>query len=226
MFLQLTASTQLQDTGRMSEPTIIAILGAECTGKSSLAQDLGAALAASGHDVAVVPEYLRVFCDTHGRTPRVDEQRAIARAQTARIQAAAARHALVLADTTALVTAVYSDLVFGDASLYDESVLAHLACRVNLLTATDIPWVADGIQRDGPHARERVDGRLRSVLLERGLPFSVLVGDQATRVQSALRTVLRCTEPAPTNPDEPRWRWVCAHCGDAACEAAALERPR
>ena len=138
MFLQLTASTQLQDTGHMSEPTIIAILGAECTGKSSLAQDLGAALVAAGQDVAVVPEYLRVFCDTHGRTPRVDEQRAIARAQTARIQAAAARHALVLADTTALVTAVYSDLVFGDTSLYDESVLAHLACRVNLLTATDI----------------------------------------------------------------------------------------
>ncbi len=210
----------------MSEPTIIAILGAECTGKSSLAQDLGAALVAAGQDVAVVPEYLRVFCDTHGRTPRVDEQRAIARAQTARIQAAGARHALVIADTTALVTAVYSELIYGDTSLYDESVLAHLACRVNLLTATDIPWVADGIQRDGPHARERVDGRLRSVLLERGLPFSVLVGDQATRVHSALRAVLRCTGPAPTTPDEPRWRWVCGHCGDAACEAAAPERPR
>jgi nicotinamide riboside kinase len=99
----------------MSEPTVIAILGAECTGKSSLAQDLGAALAASGHDVAVVPEHLRVFCDTHGRTPRVDAQRAIARAQSARILAAGARHALVIADTTALVTAVYSGLVFGDA---------------------------------------------------------------------------------------------------------------
>ena len=42
---------------------VIAIVGAESTGKSTLAAALCAALRAEGHDAAFVPEYLREFCD-------------------------------------------------------------------------------------------------------------------------------------------------------------------
>ena len=61
---------------------------------------------------------LREFCDRDARTPRRDEQAAIAASRRARIAAAAAGAEVVVADTTALMIAVYSDLVFGDTSLY------------------------------------------------------------------------------------------------------------
>ena len=61
---------------------VVALLGAESTGKTTLARDIGAALAARGLRVEVVGEVLREFCDTHARTPRRDEQAAIAAAQT------------------------------------------------------------------------------------------------------------------------------------------------
>ena len=93
---------------------VVALLGAESTGKTTLAQELGQALDARGERVAVVGEYLREFCDREARTPRIDEQRDIAAEQTRRIAAAAHTHDIVIADTTALMIAVYSDHVFGD----------------------------------------------------------------------------------------------------------------
>lgn len=210
----------------MPEPTIIAILGAECTGKSTLAAALAVSLADAAIDAVVVPEYLREFCAAHGRTPRIDEQRHIAREQSRRITHAAGRHAVVVADTTALMTAVYSELLFDDPGLYPESLRAHRTCRLTLLTALDIPWVADGIQRDGPAARVRVDALVRGLLQQQGLPFSVLVGDESARVEAAVRVVRRCLAPARPDAAEPRWQWVCQHCGDGACEALSLGRSR
>lgn len=210
----------------MHEPAIIAIVGAECTGKSTLAQAIGASLTEAGIDAAVVPEYLREFCIAHGRTPHAHEQRDIGREQWCRIRAAAQRHAVVVADTTALMTAIYSELYFDDASLYAQALLAQQAYHLHLLTGLDVPWVADGFQRDGPATRERVDARLRAVLLAQALPFSVLVGAAAARRTTALRVVLRTLGPAPPVASATRWRWNCEHCGAGAGEAAERLLPR
>ena len=67
----------------------VVLLGAESTGKTTLANELGSVLTAEGRKVAVVHEYLREFCEQAGRTPRPEEQAAIAAEQTRRIAAAA-----------------------------------------------------------------------------------------------------------------------------------------
>ena len=104
---------------------VIALLGAESTGKTTLAIALRAALVAEGREAVVVPEYLREFCDREQRTPRPVEQRAIADEQTRRIEAAAIAHRCVIADTTALMIAVYSDQVFSDTGLYAHAQAAR-----------------------------------------------------------------------------------------------------
>ena len=86
----------------MSRAFVVALVGAESTGKTTLAGELGLALATRGQRVAVVGEVLREFCDREARTPRRDEQAAIAAEQTRRIDAAAADAEIVVADTTAL----------------------------------------------------------------------------------------------------------------------------
>jgi hypothetical protein len=70
------------------------------------------------------------------------------------------RHDVVVCDTTALMTAVYSHTVFGDDSLDASPCLCkqhRTLVSLTLLTALDLPWVADGLQRDGPQVREPVD---------------------------------------------------------------------
>ena len=62
-------------------PLRVAIVGAESTGKSELARALADALSGEfGLRCHIVDEWLRDWCDRHGRTPSADEQLEIGRA--------------------------------------------------------------------------------------------------------------------------------------------------
>jgi nicotinamide riboside kinase len=212
----------------------IAIVGAESTGKTTLAQALVPALAAeTGQRVAWVAETLREWCERVGRTPQAHEQASILRAHHERIDAAAAGHDIVVCDTTALTTAVYSTLIFGDRSLDERALALHRRMAHTLLTATDLPWVADGHQRDGPHVREPVDRSLRERLVAARLPFSVVGGqggERLARALDALRPLWR--EPAgglftrlgAAVPGKASGRWACTCCDVPEYEQALRAR--
>jgi hypothetical protein len=100
-----------------------------------------------------------------GRTPRRDEQAGILHAQNERITAASQprrgglrHHGL---DDGGLQPPDLQRLFTGRTG----HVRSIVAWRLSLLTALDLPWVADGHQRDGPQVREPVDNTLRELLL-------------------------------------------------------------
>jgi len=213
---------------------VIALLGAESTGKTSLAAAGCERLAqATGLHCTWVPEGLRRWCERHGRTPREHEQAAIAAEQALAIEAAAATHALVLCDTTPLQIAVYSEQVFGDCSLLAGAIAWQRRwCALTLLTAMDLPWVADGL-RDGPQAQAPTDTLLRQALIGAGLPWALVSGSGEARTEALLDAVspLLLRQPAlPRNglftrlaareAAEPAWRWTCEQCDAPACEHA------
>ena len=199
----------------MAQPLKLAILGAECTGKSSLVAALQAHWQARGAKVQVVHEVLRQWCDQHGRTPLAQEQIAIAQAQ-----AALAEHPTeadyLIADTSPLMTAVYSDVLFQDPSLYPFALKHQRIYQHTLIAGLDLPWQADGIQRDGADMRRRIDARLRDVLQREGLAFSIVYGTGPARLASALAVL----EPGVSTVPQARgsWRWLCDKCSDADCE--------
>ncbi|MFO1272565.1 MAG: AAA family ATPase [Rubrivivax sp.] len=219
----------------MAEALVVAIVGAESTGKTALAAALAERVAAeTGLACTWVPEHLRQWCDTMGRTPQRHEQALIAAAQREAIEAAARTHHLVLADTTPLMTAVYSRMVFDDASLVAEAAAWQRRCALTLLTALDLPWVADGLQRDGPHVRAPVDALIREALVAHALPWSLVAGAGEARIENALDAIaplLRARETprrglftrlADRNAqDKP---WSCELCDDPACEHRVRQR--
>ena len=160
---------------------IVALLGAECTGKSTLAEAL-----ARQCQAGLVTEYLREWCDAGGRTPDRHEQLHIAAEQAARIEAAARHHRLVFCDTTPFITALCSQHYFQDDSLLPEAAAFQRRCDLTLVCAPDLPWQADGIQRDGPEVRARFDARLRAALRAHALPWVEVQGDEAARLRIAL----------------------------------------
>ncbi len=210
-------------TPRLPAGCVIAVLGAESTGKSTLAQALVQRLRQRGVAATLVGEVLREWCEREGRTPRSDEQAAIAAEQTRRI-AAAARAGVVVADTTALMIAVYSEQLFGDRGLYDDALAAQRGYGVTLLTALDLPWVADGLQRDGPHVRAPVDASVRAALARAGVPFSVVHGHGAERLAAAWNAINSISNyPDSTSAggrfdSQNRRFWQCDRCSDAGCE--------
>ena len=203
-------------TPTLATGNVIAVLGAESTGKTELARALAARLQQRGIATTLVGEYLREWCEREGRTPRPDEQAAIAAEQTRRI-AQAAERGVVVADTTALMTAIYSDMLFDDRSLHAEALAAQRGYAVTLLTALDLPWVADGLQRDGPHVREPVDARARAALVGAGLGFSVVHGSGEQRLASAWNAINAMNTPEQSG-SRAGWRWPCEKCSDPACE--------
>lgn len=199
---------------------IIALLGAECTGKSALSHALAAKLQSLGQDAVAVSETLREWCDAHQRTPLLHEQLHIATTQQSRIEAAAAQHSMVIADTTALMTAVYSEYVFKDVSLYPQALAQQRAVAVTLVTGLDMPWEPDGIQRDGVHVRSDVDRLLREVLGTAQIPYQVVYGLGDARLRNAMDSIAACAgfHWARASKPSKKWTWVCDKCSDPECE--------
>ena len=221
--------------GSAPAPLRIAIVGAESTGKSVLACALADALTREfGLRCAVVDEYLREWCDREGRTPRADEQMGIALEHARRIDAAASQPDVdvLLCDTTPLMVAVYSDLLFDDRSLEPVARACQQRMDMTLLTSLDLPWVADGLQRDGPHVRAPVDARVRARLADWGMRWSVVSGSDSARTDAALdalRPLLRehsrrerstglFVRLNASQEGPPRPLWVCELCDDPLCE--------
>jgi nicotinamide riboside kinase len=194
----------------------IALLGAESTGKTELAQALAAHYRAQGVEAVAVPEVLREWCAREGRTPRPEEQLPIAQEQERRVDEAAARGRIVIADTTALMVAIYSAMLFEDGTLYRFALERQRGYDHTLLTGLDLPWVADGLQRDGPHVREPVDELLREALARAGVPYRVVYGSGAQRLASALAAI--DAVPRPSDDAGANWVWNCEKCSDPQCE--------
>lgn len=165
----------------------VALLGAECTGKTTLAHQLTQTLASRGLDAACIDEYLRHWCERSQRTPGPYEQSGIAMAQAQRINNTQAQ--MLIADTTPLMTAVYSDFYFHDASLYPLALAFQRGFDCTLLLGSDLPWVADGLQRDGPQVRQQMDTLLRKVLSQAAVPYRSIEGAGAQRLQQALQAL-------------------------------------
>lgn len=63
------------------------------------------------------------------------------------------------------------------------------------------------------------DNQLRQGLEAQRLPFAVVYGSAAQRVQSAVQAIAHAQRAARRLPtDAPQWQWQCEKCSDAACE--------
>jgi hypothetical protein len=209
----------------MSRVQRIAILGAESTGKSCLAQALAGVMRSRGHSVSTACEALRHWCEREGRTPLAHEQMGIAQTQAQAVMCI--EQGVVIADTTPLMTAVYSHLLFNDQSLYPMALAHQGLYDTTLVTGLDLPWVADGLQRDGPHVRGPVDTLLRQALVRAGMPYRVVYGQGQQRLNNALLALgLPGEDDAAQNTrdkaqfaiNEGRTAWQCNECSDPECE--------
>jgi nicotinamide riboside kinase len=195
----------------------IALLGAESTGKTSLSSGLAAAFDAQGRTAVAVGEVLREWCAREGRTPRPEEQLPIAQEQERRVDDAAAKADIVIADTTALMVAIYSAMLFEDGSLYRFALERQRTYDVTLVTGLDLPWVADGLQRDGPHVREPVDALVREGLAKANVAYRVVYGAGEERLRNALAAI-EASSRGDLRSNSERWQWSCDKCSDPDCE--------
>jgi nicotinamide riboside kinase len=169
-------------------PARLGLLGGECSGKSTLALALAAALPA-----CPVDELLRQETLALGRPPRADEQAALLRRQAAHedVIAAACTLPALVADPAPLMTAVYSRLYFDDDSLLAAAVEHAAGYRLLVWCSPDLPWTPEAGLRDGAEYRERADALIAEVVVTelqpRGIPVLRVTGSVDRRVAAVLQ---------------------------------------
>ena len=197
---------------------VIAVLGAAGTGRSRLAQALCERLSQRGIETERVPDLHAEWRQRHGREPDAEALPDISTAQTRQIASAAAR-GVVIADTTALMAAVDSEIRFDDTSLYESALTAHRGYAITLLMALDGSEPADG-------TTERTDELVRAALARAGAPYAVIHGQGAEKLANAWNAINLRAEAAGAGggadkrsaTGERAWFWPCDKCSDPACE--------
>jgi len=226
---------------------IVALLGAECTGKTTLTQQLADGLRATGSvPVALASERLRSWCQTQERMPHRHEQADVAHLQAQAMEQAqqqAGPHGWVIADTTPLQTAAYSHTYFDDDAL-DAFAATHHARHVQLtlLMGLDLPWQPDGFLRDGPALQTRTDQHLRALLHTHQLPHQVMYGAGPAREAAAwlalaahpmletgqkksFKTIAETLLNTSGKPQKnSHFMPLCEHCDSAECEHRLFSR--
>ncbi|KRB97940.1 hypothetical protein ASE11_14085 [Hydrogenophaga sp. Root209] len=201
----------------------VTLLGGESSGKTTLGLALADHLNTLNVPTTFVPEHLRAWCEREGRAPLAHEQAAIADEHTRLIDSAAQSGVqVVVADTTALVVAAYSERVFNDLSLLPASLVAQKRLDLSLLMGLDLPWQADGLFREGPGMRADIDAVLRRELQSAGIPFQTVYGTAEARLRHALRAVgVLLKRPLVAHDpllEAGTGRWTCENCSDPECE--------
>ena len=178
----------------MSEVKRIAVFGPESTGKTELARKLAARFHAP-----LVEEYARERWDAQGALG-LEDMLPIAKEQWRREDEAVSechpiddtRPGLVICDTDALTTMLWSDMLYGTTP--DELRRgAEKRCRnyaLYLLCDIDVPFTPDP-QRCFPEPEDREKARRiwHGALERRGLPYVWIRGEWAARERAAIAAV-------------------------------------
>jgi NadR type nicotinamide-nucleotide adenylyltransferase len=167
----------------------IAVYGPESTGKTELAGKLAAHFRAP-----LVAEYARERWDAQG-VLTLEDMLPVANEQWRREDAAVATaQRLVVCDTDALTTMLWSDLLYGTTP-GELRRGAEQRCKnyaLYLLLDIDVPFAPDP-QRcfPDPADREKAMRVWRGALESRGLPFVLIRGDRAGRERAAIAAIER-----------------------------------
>jgi NadR type nicotinamide-nucleotide adenylyltransferase len=170
---------------RTADPFVIVLTGPECTGKSTLAEELATQL-----DASLTFEFARAYVAHQGVALGPADVEPIARGQIALEDQArrTTRHTLIK-DTDLVSTVVYAHHYYGACPAWIEQQAQHRLGQLYLLLAPDVPWMADGLQRDSPGRRVACHELFRRTLRSWNAHVVDVAGNWAERRAQALAAV-------------------------------------
>jgi NadR type nicotinamide-nucleotide adenylyltransferase len=162
----------------------IAILGAESTGKTTLARSL-----ALRFNTTWVMEFAREYMSKHDGNYSADDIVAIAKHQLEQeeqlIQTA---HHFIFTDTEFIIAKVWCEDVFANCPEWLTEQVKNHRYDLYLLTANDLPWVADPV-RVNPQRRDYFFNLYKRELDEQKLPYEIISGRYEARLLSGINAV-------------------------------------
>ena len=147
----------------------IGIIGAESTGKTTLAKEL-----AEKYHGTYVPEYAREYVERKGTTEiTYDELCEIARHQIEEFEKQP--DGLYIFDTELIITKVWFDYAFGRVPEWLNEAIRRFPMDVYLLTKPDITWIPDPARSNGSDTiRQELFNRYETEIQALNIPYYII----------------------------------------------------
>jgi NadR type nicotinamide-nucleotide adenylyltransferase len=176
------------------DATRVCLIGPECTGKTTLAEELSVHFGAPW-----VPEFAREYAERVGRELTADDVEPIARGQMA-LEDAASDDGLVILDTDLISTVVYARHYYGSCPEWIEAAAAARKADLYLLFDIDLPWVADAL-RDSATPRESLYDQFAQTLKDYEANVVAITGE---RFAAAIKQLSSLRDRPPAAARNPR----------------------
>lgn len=152
----------------------VAIIGAESSGKTTLAQYL-----AKRYNGLLVPEYAREYMEQLSRPYTIADVEHIARQQIAQLSTFHSQLStkettdLVFFDTELIITKVWFEHKYGFCPDWLVDALHKYPMDVYLLCYPDLPWIPDPV-RENPDIRLELFNRYEAEVQALGIPYYII----------------------------------------------------
>lgn len=159
----------------------VAIVGAESTGKTTLAQTL-----AEHFKTTWTPEFARGLLDKKASDCKLSDIHTIAKGQLETEEKQAREtNKILFSDTDLMTTSIWSKYLFGECPAWIEEESLKQKYDLTLLMNIDIPWVEDW-QRPAPHLRQHFLDWFERELKKRERNYVLISGNYEERFKSAV----------------------------------------
>ena len=163
----------------------VAILGAESTGKTTLAKQL-----AEHYETIFVPEYAREYVEKLNRPYTIDDIVTIAKQhQQNEMDAVIKAKKILFTDTELLMAKVWTEEAFKTVPEWIADNLLTQKYDLYLLMSNDIPWENDPV-RENPDKRDYLFNKYRRELKEMKTHFKIIDGTGSTRFYNAIKAMV------------------------------------
>ncbi|TVR77277.1 MAG: ATPase [Chitinophagaceae bacterium] len=156
----------------------VAIVGPECSGKSSLVKKL-----AKEYGTEWVPEYARFYLTVNGANYKQKDLYEIANKQLnwENEIGRKVKDNFLFCDTNLLVIIIWAKYVFNNVPREIESLYNPAAYDLHVLCKPDMEWEPDPL-REHPKERDEIFEKYHQYLEQHKIPFMIAEGDLENRI--------------------------------------------
>jgi NadR type nicotinamide-nucleotide adenylyltransferase len=163
----------------------IAIIGPECTGKTTLSKQL-----AEYYNTQWVPEYARDYVLNLNRNYTFDDVEEIAKKQLVQIHATYnLSKNFIFFDTELIITKVWFEVVYKKIPFWINSAVKESNFDLYLLCAPDLPWESDIVRENGGEMREKLFQIYKSELEHQNFKYFIIDGTNDFRLRNSISCI-------------------------------------
>lgn len=164
---------------------IIALTGAESTGKSTLSEAL-----AKHYDVPFYPEFARNYIRDLGRNYTYADIEYIARQQLKQYEESVnSNHTIIILDTWLLITKIWFETVYEKSPVWLDKEILKNHIDLFLVCDIDLPWMPDEVRENGGNNRIKLHNQYLNIIQENNFNFQIVQGQGENRVKNAIRFI-------------------------------------